>query len=92
MLTQNAVGEAVETWSTYATTWASVRPMSGKERFTSQQFAAEVTHEIMIRWREVRPKAEDRVLYDGRVFRIDYVTVPDERRIATMLLCKEEID
>lgn len=86
----NAVGEAVETWATYATTWASVRPLSGRERFTSQQFAAEVTHEIMIRWREARPKAQDRVIFDGRIFRIDYAMVPDERRVATQLLCKEE--
>lgn len=89
-LTQNATGEAVETFTTYATTWASVRPLTGRERFTAAQFAAEVTHEIGIRFRATRPKAQDRILFKGRVFRIDYAMVDDERRESIKMLCKEE--
>jgi SPP1 family predicted phage head-tail adaptor len=89
-ITQNAMGEGVEVWTTYATTWASIRPLTGRERFTAAQFAAEVTHQVGIRWRQVRPKAQDRAVFQGRVFRIDYVMVDDERRESVEMLCKEE--
>jgi SPP1 family predicted phage head-tail adaptor len=90
VIVQNETGEAVETWSTYGTTWARIAPMTGRERFNAAQFAAEVTHKIHIRYRTQRVKAQDRVVYQGRIFRVDFVTAPEEQNVEFHLLCKEE--
>lgn len=46
-------GETVKDWSTFATVFASIRPLSGREYFaSSQKVQAELSHEITIRYLE----------------------------------------
>lgn len=47
---QSATGEPNEAWGTYATVWADVQPMLGRERVASQQVQSEVDTKIRVRW------------------------------------------
>lgn len=38
---QDALGQANGSWATYATLWASARPMTGREQFASGQMQAQ---------------------------------------------------
>ena len=82
--------QTVLSWSTLATRWAGIKPMSGQERLESAQVGADVTHEVRLRWLDgVTPK--DRISYDGRVFNIQSVINTAERGVEAVLLCKEEV-
>lgn len=64
--TQDEFGQPIPTWSRLGLTrWARVSPVSGNERFTSQQFIARQQTEFTVRWAEdlatVNPL--DRVVY-----------------------------
>lgn len=47
---QDATGQPVATWTTFATTWARIVSKSGSENFGQQQFDPEVTHIVYIQW------------------------------------------
>jgi SPP1 family predicted phage head-tail adaptor len=48
-VTQSPSGQPVETWATLATRWASVKPVSGDERFSDPQLAAKQQTEFEVR-------------------------------------------
>jgi len=48
--TQNSVGEIVIAFQTFATVWAEVLPLNGREYFAAQQFVPEAQLKIFIRW------------------------------------------
>lgn len=43
-------GEQALTWTTYATVWGKVEPVSGSERYSMAQERADVTHVVTIRY------------------------------------------
>ena len=43
------MGGSIPTWTTDATRWAEIRPMSGKELSTAQQVSPRVSHKIVLR-------------------------------------------
>lgn len=47
--TSDGQGGWTETWTTFATVWAKVKPKSARERYFSQQVQETITHEITIR-------------------------------------------
>lgn len=90
--TPNALGEAIESWTTLYSAWASVEAVTASERFASgsQQELATVTHRVTLRYRDdktVGPK--DRISYDGKAFDIESAIDPDGRRRETVCLCRE---
>ena len=85
---ESTMGGVIDTWGTFATRYASVSPLTGREYFTAQQHASEVTHEVRLRYLSgVTTKM--RVLHDGRTFDIESIANTDERDRETVLLCKE---
>jgi SPP1 family predicted phage head-tail adaptor len=90
-ITQNAIGEAISTWSNFATVWASVEPISGREFWAMQQVHAEVTVRIRIRYLAgVLPKM--RITGSGsKVFNIEAIINPAERNGHLELLCSEGV-
>lgn len=89
--TQNAIGEPVKTWGTFASVWAAIIPLSGDEFFQSGQRNANVSHRIEIRARS-GVNAKHRVAYKNRVFRIEAVLNIDERDREMHLFCEELVD
>lgn len=88
--TQNEYGEIVEGWTTFATVWAAVEPLRGREFWDAQQLNAEVTARIRLRYLSgVGPTM--RVVYDGRTFEVDSVIDVDERHRELQLMCKEVV-
>lgn len=85
--TGDGQGGQVLDWVPFATVWASVRPLSGKDRLQAAQVQSTVTHRVKIRWRASPDNAEmpfvfagDRLVYKGVPYNIRAVIDLDERR------------
>ena len=87
-------GDVTESFSTLAQRWASIEPLSGREYFTAQQEASEVSHKIRLRWDStvsaVTPK--HRIAYDSRTFDIVSVFNSNERDRELMIMAIERHD
>lgn len=84
----SAGGWQQDTDSVFATVWASIEALTGRELYAAQQRVSEVTHKITIRWYP-GIVARMNVWFDNRVFQIQAVQNPDERKIMLVLLCLE---
>ncbi len=86
--TRNEFGEVEPTDVVVGTVWASVKPMSSKERVYGSQVSNEITHLVEMRYRA--DVAADYFLeMDGRTLRIDAVFNVDEKDKSLQLQCKE---
>ena len=86
--TPNTYGEQVRTWSTFATVWASIEPLSGNELENARQRVAKASHLIRCRHvASVTPKM--RLIYGSRTFDIGAAMDVDERNRELRLLCTE---
>lgn len=85
---RDSVGQAITDHSTYATVWARVTPLSGRELEHADQISAETTHKVVIRYNS-SVAATHRVNFNGRVLEIESIVNPEERNIMQILMCKE---
>lgn len=86
-VSQDEFGAEVTTWREIARLWAAIRPLQGREFWTSQAEQGEITTRIEIRYRgDVR--VADRLVWSGKTFDIEAVTA-DERLTSMELMCKE---
>lgn len=75
-------------WSDYATVWAAVEPLRGREFLLAQNTNIELTVRVRIRYLHgVTPGM--RVLYGGRIFDIQSVIDVEERHREMHLMCTE---
>ena len=79
-------GEPDEAWATFATVWASVRPLSGRELFLAQQAESRVEAEIEIRW-ITGVTAGMRVSASGVYYNIEAIINPEARDDRLILRC-----
>lgn len=88
--TQGATGEMSVVWSEFATVWASVEPLRGREFWAAKEQQAQVDTRIRIRYLEgVTPKMQ--VLFGTRTYLIYAVIDPEERNIEMQLMCQEVV-
>lgn len=88
-VSRNSFGEEVIGWVTAATVWASVEPLRGREYIEAKQGQVEVSHRVVMRFREgVGPEMRLR-LAGGRVLEIESVINPLERGERLELMCAE---
>lgn len=86
----NSIGEPTFTYSTFATRWIALLPLSGAERVASLQNEGTVTHRVRMRYTPgVKPKM--RIISDGRTLEINSV-VERGRREEHELLVTEVVD
>lgn len=71
-------GQKTEPWEAYATVWASVSPISGRELTQARQRQSSATHTIKIRNRS-DTTAKNRAVMDSRVMNFESVIRPEER-------------
>lgn len=84
----NGFNEAITTWVTVATVWASVEPISGREFFAAEHVQSEITHRVRVRYRAgIAPTM--RVVFDGRHLMIEAVINYGERGTDLQLMCRE---
>lgn len=89
--TRNTLGEAIRTWSTVATVWASVEPLRGREFFDAEQVQSEISQRVRMRYRSgIKPTM--RLLYGSRILQIQAVIDVDERHREIHLMCREMPD
>jgi SPP1 family predicted phage head-tail adaptor len=69
---RNGFGDVIRTWSTVATVWGSVNPLSGREYLAARQALAETTTRIQIRYRADIDETW-RVTWGSHVYDIDVV-------------------
>lgn len=89
--TQGATfGEAKLTWSTFASVWAAVEPIGGKELLRADHVAGGLTHRVSLRY-IAGVTAKMRINFNGRHLNIAAPPInKDERNIELELLCMEE--
>lgn len=78
------------TWTDFATVYAAIWPMKGKEAVENMREGATVTHRVRIRYIS-GVKANMQILFGSRVFKL--VAPPinrDELSIELELICEEE--
>lgn len=86
----NAIGEPILTWSTFATRWVAVLPLSGSEQLQADAAQGSVTHRIRMRYTAgLKPKM--RLLCEGRTFEI-MSAVERGRREEHELMVSEVVD
>jgi len=91
----DAYGEQSKTWTPYATVWAEILPITGKERMSADQVQADITHKITIRATSTRVPPSARVVFNSqgadRIFNVINILRPAERQIALQLLVQEQV-
>jgi SPP1 family predicted phage head-tail adaptor len=86
--TRGDAGELVDSWTTDATIWASIKPGSGREFYNAKQINAEITHEIKL-WYYPGLSPAKRFLFRTRVFNILQVKNVDEGSVEMVVYAKE---
>ncbi len=74
----SAYGEQTPTWSTYATRWAGVEPLSGTEFFASDARQGRRAVRFWLRNDGLAVVPKMRISHDGRTFDIDAVIPPEK--------------
>lgn len=87
---RDGFGGEIINWTTWATVWGAVEPLSGRERFVqaSDQQIYELTTRIRIRYREGL-HTEMRVVWGVRVYNIRAVINRETRDREVYLMCEE---
>lgn len=81
-----ANGEELVTWGTYATVWAQVQPIGGREYSAIRLAQSDITHRFRIRYLS-GVNTGMRVLLDGRPYDIVEAINVDQRNRELELLC-----
>ena len=85
---QSVTGEMIPSYAPYATVWASVEPLTGRELEFAQQITAETNYRVTIRYNS-KVDVEHRVVFGDNTFEVTSVVNPDERNEQLFLMCKE---
>ncbi len=87
-LTQDSYGDVLPTWTTQATRWAEVVPVSGREVHLAGRITSETTHTVRLRYLSGLD-SKWRILWGTRVLEIESVINTDEINWEMVLACKE---
>lgn len=87
-LSQDDSGGEIQTWSTFASVWASLDPKFVKEVSFAQRIEPRTDHEIIFRY-QAGVTAKMRVKYGTRYFEIKAIVNPEEANQWLSLLTTE---
>ena len=88
--TRDDYGQAIKSYATFATVWARVEPLTGRELIEAQQLNSRVTHKVTIRHQPFA-KPISRILFKTRPLEVVSVLDKDERRIEMKIICIESL-
>jgi len=88
---QDAYGEETITWGTFATVWANVEPLRGREFLEGRQVMAEVSTRITMRY-YAGVKPEMRAVYGSITYDILAVIHVESREREMQLMCQEIVE
>lgn len=82
-------GNKIPVWVPIASdVWANVRPIDGSEITTAERLEQQLTHMVTIRYRKDIEK-KHRIVYRGRILKIENIINKDELNVQLILQCKE---
>ena len=85
-------GQPFNVWRDVVTTWAAITAPTSREIYSlGPGFTAQITHKVVIRYREGISSAM-RVAYRGRIFQIQAISDPDEGCVQLIMMCLEIAD
>jgi SPP1 family predicted phage head-tail adaptor len=88
-MNEGTAGEELPNYSTFATVWGDVQPLSGSEGLQGRQATSEVTHKIIIRY-HAGITSDMRITWNGRFFNLSQPPLnKDEHNREIELLCRE---
>lgn len=88
--TSDSGGGFSESWQIFASVWAEVKPLRGRENFADFKLHGTVNYRITIRYLSgIEPRM--RVNYNGRIFNIRAVMNVDEADTVLELLAEEGV-
>lgn len=89
-------GQQTTIWTDLFSAWAAIEGLSARELFAAQAVQSEVTHSIVVRYRQElalpRAAASMRVLYGARVFNVSGAINVDERNREVVLRASEGLN
>jgi len=86
----DGMGGVTESWSTFATVWASIDPMKAGEVFWARHIESRVTHKVMIRYLNGLTTSM-RFTFGGRTFQIKGIRNLEERRQWMEIVAEEGV-
>jgi len=86
----NAYGEREIDWTTQATVWGAIEPLSGREYFSQEQVQAEAKVRIVIRYRSGVDETW-RVWHDGLAYDIVDALNENTRDRMLTLMCRQGV-
>ena len=87
-MVSNGMGGFITSYSTTATIWAAIWPVSAAETVQSMQPTMTISHRVRIRYRSVL-RASWRIKLGLRYFNIVSIINPSERGEYLDIMCKE---
>jgi SPP1 family predicted phage head-tail adaptor len=81
-------GGAEFTWTTVATAWAAVEPLSSREQYWQSQLQTLGTHKVTLRYTAL-VTSRSRILFGTRTFEITSKVNTEERGEELVLVCVE---
>ena len=85
------VGQSQRSWRLFASVWADIQPLSGREFEVAQSIAAGVNHLVTIRYLP-GVTAAMRINYQGRFLNIESVMDVDTGHHTMQLACTEGLN
>lgn len=85
---QNAFGEPITTWATFAERYAAILPQSGREFIGAQQVVPELTHLVRLRY-VAGVTSKMRIRFGSRVFDILAPLDEEARGVEVTFACRE---
>lgn len=86
----DAYGDQVQTWTTLATVWAGIEPLSGREYLSAAHIQADVSTRIVMRGIPgVTLTPKDRIRYGARLFDIKQIVDQNAENVELQLLTQE---
>ena len=88
--TTDDYGELISTTSTFATRWAAIEPIAGREYFTAQGANSQVSVKIRMRYDTTVAAidAGDIIIHGGVTYDIESVINPSLKGEELILMCK----
>ena len=84
-------GDVTDVWVDVASEWVQIIPLKGEEKFMSEHLNTIVDHKVRMRYRDGL-NSKMKILYGGRMFEIDSILNPYERRRELQLMVSEVFD
>ena len=85
---KDASGAPSESWATYATEWAEIKPVGGREYYAAQQVASDNRWGFKIRYNALTKliNSKHRITYNGKIFDIQGEPVNEYERNKDLII------